>query len=161
MDRDEDLPLDPDVEVDDTRTPRPRPVHLRPACIGMVFAGGTLGTLARHLLSLVIPAWGGMPVPTFVINVTGAFLLGWLLRALTHRGPDHGARRAVRLFAGTGFLGGYTTYSAFALDVDGLIASSDVGAAVLYGLATVVVGAAAGFGGLALGFMLPRRRGAA
>ena len=80
---------------------------------------------------------------------------------LTHRGPDHGARRAVRLFAGTGFLGGYTTYSAFALDVDGLIASSDVGAAVLYGLATVVVGAAAGFGGLALGFMLPRRRGAA
>ncbi len=158
MDRDEDLPLDPDVEVDDTRTSRPRPVHLRPAYLALVFAGGTLGTLARYLLSLVIPAWGGMPVPTFVINVTGAFLLGWLLRSLSHHGPDHGARRSLRLVLGTGFLGGYTTYSAFAVDVDGLIASADLGAAAVYGLATVVVGAAASFAGIALGFSLPRRR---
>ncbi|HET8926886.1 MAG TPA: CrcB family protein [Microbacterium sp.] len=156
MDRDEDLPLDPDV--DDTRTPRPRPAHLHPGALGLVFVGGTLGTLARYLLSLVIPAWGGMPVPTFVINVTGAFLLGWLLRALSHHGPDHGARRSLRLALGTGFLGGYTTYSAFAVDVDGLIASADIGAALLYGLATVVVGAAASFAGIALGFALPRRR---
>ena len=155
---DEDLPLDPDVEVDDTRA---RPVHLRLSHIALVFVGGTLGTLARHLLAVVIPAWGGMPVPTFVINVTGAFLLGWLLRALSHHGPDNGTRRALRLLLGTGFLGGYTTYSAFAVDVDGLIASADIGAAVLYGLATVIVGAAASFGGLALGFAFPRRRGAA
>jgi CrcB protein len=151
VDRDEDLPLDPDVEVDDTITPRPRPVHLHPGYLGLVFAGGTLGTLVRYLLSLVIPAWGGMPVPTFVINVTGAFLLGWLLRALSHHGPDHGARRSLRLALGTGFLGGYTTYSAFAVDVDGLIASGDTAAAMLYGLATVVVGAAASVAGIALG----------
>lgn len=155
----DDLPLDPDVEVDDTRTRRPRPVHLRPGYIALVFAGGALGTLARHLLSLVIPEWGGMPVPTLVVNVTGAFLLGWLLSALSHRapdaaaghGPDHGARRALRLLLGTGFLGGYTTYSAFAVDVDGLIASADLGGAALYGLATVVLGAAATLCGIALG----------
>lgn len=151
MNSDDDLPLDPDVEVDDTRTPRPRPAHLRPGHVALVFAGGAAGTVVRNLLSLVIPLWGGMPVAGFVVNVTGAFLLGWLLSALSHRGPDHGARRSVRLLLGTGFLGGYTTYSAFAVDVDGLIASGDIAAAMLYGLATVVVGAAASVAGIALG----------
>jgi fluoride exporter len=154
-----DLPLDPDVEVDDTVTAAPRAVHLRPAFIALVFTGGALGTLTRYAVSLVIPAWNGLPVPTFAINATGAFLLGLLLVSLTHRGPDHGARRAARLFLGTGFLGGYTTYSAFAVDTDGLIASADVAGAALYGLATVLVGAAATFGGMTIGFFVPRRRG--
>lgn len=155
--RDDDLPLDPDVEVDDTATPAPLPVHLRPAYLALVFAGGALGTLSRYLLALVIPAWGGMPLATFLVNVTGAFLLGWLLVALTHRGPDHGARRTLRLLLGTGFLGGYTTYSAFAVDADGLISSTDPGLGLVYALATVVVGGLATFGGIALGFSFPRR----
>lgn len=157
MDQD-GLPVDPDVEADETAAGEPRPVHLRAGNIALVFAGGVLGTLARYLLSLVIPAWNGLPVPTFAINVTGAFLLGLLLVSLTHAGPDRGVRRALRLFLGTGFLGGYTTYSAFAVDADGLIASADLGAAALYGLATVLVGAAATFGGVALGFFVPYRR---
>ncbi|MFT4220584.1 MAG: CrcB family protein [Microbacterium sp.] len=154
---DQSLPLDPDIDVDDTITPPPRPVHVRVDCLALVFVGGTLGTLTRYLLSLAIPSWGGLPVATFVINVSGAFLLGWLLESLTRRGPDHGLRRALRLLLGTGFLGGYTTYSAFAVDADGLIASADVAGAALYALATVVVGAAATFGGIALGLFLPRR----
>lgn len=162
MDQD-DLPLDPDIEVDETARGAPRPVHLRAGYVGLVFLGGALGTAVRYALSLVIPGWNGLPVPTFAINVSGAFLLGLLLVALSHHGPDHGVRRALRLFVGTGFLGGYTTYSAFALDADGLIASADVGAAALYAVATVVVGAVATFGGIALGFFVPlfaRRPGA-
>ena len=158
MDQDE-LPVDPDVEVDNHGRGRPSPARMEWAGIGLVFAGGALGTLSRYLLSLVIPAWNGLPVPTFVINVTGAFLLGFLLVALTHSGPDRGARRSLRLFLGTGFLGGYTTYSAFAVDADGLIASADLGGAALYAAATVIVGATASFGGMALGFFAPLHRG--
>ncbi|MFT4228676.1 MAG: CrcB family protein [Microbacterium sp.] len=127
------------------------------AFVALVFAGGTAGTLARYLLSLAIPAWNGLPVATFAINVSGAFLLGWLLESLSRRGDD-GARRALRLLLGTGVLGGYTTYSAFAVDADGLIASADVAGATLYALATVIVGAAATVGGIAVGSAVPRRR---
>lgn len=156
---DDRLPLDPDVDVEETARGAARPVHLHAEYVGLVFVGGMAGTLTRYLLSLVIPAWNGLPVPTFAINVTGAFLLGLLLVMLTHHGPDHGARRTLRLLLGTGFLGGYTTYSAFAVDADGLIASADLTGAVLYALATVLIGAAATFGGVALGFFLPLRRG--
>lgn len=115
-----------------------------------------MGTLARYLVTMAIPAWNGLPLPTFVVNVTGAFLLGALLVALARRGPDTGWRRAVRLFAGTGLLGGFTTYSAFALDTDGLIAAADPGGAMLYAFATVVLGAVATAAGMAVGTLVRR-----
>ncbi len=152
------LPIDSDIEVDDTRTRTPRPVHLRWRYIGLVFAGGAIGTAVRYLLSLSIPAWNGLPVATFGINVTGAFLLGWLLETLSRGGPDEGRRRAIRLFAGTGIMGGYTTYSSFAVDTDGLIATAHLGDSILYALATVLVGAAASVGGIALGAAIHRAR---
>jgi fluoride exporter len=158
---DEDgLPLDPDIEVDESATGAPRAVHLRLDVVAMVFVGGALGTLCRYLVTLVIPEWNGVPIATLVINVVGAFILGLLLVSLTHHGPDHGGRRAARLFIGTGILGGFTTYSAFAVDADGLIAATQVVPGVLYALATIILGAAASFGGIALGFfhpLIPRR----
>ena len=63
--------------------------------------------------------------------VAGAFLLGWLLEALSRGGPDEGRRRAIRLFVGTGIMGGYTTYSSFAVDTDGLIATAHLGDSIL------------------------------
>lgn len=128
--------------------------------IGVVFVGGMLGTAARYGLSLVVPPWGGLPLGTFVINVVGAFALGWLVEVLGRGGDDSGRRRTLRLFAGTGLLGGFTTYSAIAVDTNGLLVASQIGAGVLYGVATVIVGAAASIAGIAVGALLSGRRSA-
>jgi fluoride exporter len=152
------LPLDPDLEADETPGRAPRPVHLSWPAIGLVVLGGAIGTFARYALSLAVPTWNGIPLATFLINVTGAFLLGLLLEALVRGGPDRGRRRGIRLFAGTGILGGYTTYSAFAVDADGLLLASQFAAGALYALATVLVGAAASVAGIALGAAAHRAR---
>lgn len=140
-------------------TPRPPvPVHLHWRSVLLVFVGGALGTTVRYLISSVVPSAYGLPVATFGINVVGAFVLGWLLEALALRGPDEGRRRAVRLFVGTGILGGFTTYSAFAVDTDGLIVAQNVGGSILYAVATIAVGALASLAGIAVGAALGRRR---
>lgn len=127
-----------------------RPLHLRWQAIALVIAGGAVGTLIRYVLLLVLPEWGGMPWPVFLINLAGAFILGWLLEALARRGPDAGRRRVVRLFAGTGMLGGFTTYSTFAVGTDGLLLTDAPWVGIAYAVATVLVGAAASIAGIVL-----------
>ncbi|MFI8632733.1 fluoride efflux transporter FluC [Microbacterium sp. NPDC077663] len=127
-----------------------RPVHLSPASIALVLVGGTVGTAAREALSLAIPPLGGIPVAIFAINVVGAFFLGVLLEALANRGPDVGRRRTLRLLLGTGFAGGFTTYSALAVDTGLLLTGGDALGGILYGLGTVAVGALATVGGITL-----------
>ena len=75
----------------------------------IVFVCGALGTALRAWIE---QAWSTQtwPAATFAINLTGAFALGFLIGALSVRGPDQGARRRVRLGVGTGLLGGYTTF---------------------------------------------------
>lgn len=159
------LPVDSDVEVA-VSAGRSRPVHLRPAYIAVVFAGGTVGTAAREALSLALPTGAdGIPYVIFGINVVGAFLLGILLDALVRRGADDGRRRLLRLLLGTGVMGGFTTYSALATDAARLIGDGAAGAGVLYGLATVLVGAIATWAGIAVAAAThrpsrERRRGA-
>lgn len=127
------------------------PVHLRPAFVAVVAVGGAVGTAAREGLALAIPDAGGFPVAIFGINVVGAFVLGLLLEALTRSGPDVGGRRLVRLLAGTGFCGGFTTYSSLATATAVLLADGSSGTAVLYAAATVLVGGLATWAGIALG----------
>ncbi|WP_371740714.1 CrcB family protein, partial [Frigoribacterium sp. CFBP 13712] len=92
-------------------------MHLRWRFIGLVALGGTIGTGLREALALSFPAApGSIPVTILLINVVGAFALGLLLESLMRRGPDAGRRRDLRLFIGTGVLGGFTTYSALAVD---------------------------------------------
>lgn len=144
------LPIDPDRDVDDVAAAgEPPPVHLRPAYLLLVFVGGTVGTAAREAVSLAWPPVNGVPYAIFGVNVIGAFLLGVLLEALVRRGPDHGRRRRLRLLLGTGVMGGFTTYSAFATDTAALLGSGSVGAGIGYGLATVIVGAVATWAGIA------------
>jgi CrcB protein len=109
----------------------------------VVILGGIPGALARYWLGGVVPAPGGWPLPTLVINLSGAFALGILLEALARRGPDRGGLRVLRLLLGTGFMGAFTTYSTFAVDADRLFAAGRIAEALGYLAATVLGGAAA------------------
>ena len=117
----------------------------------VVFAGGVLGTAVRAALESALPAQpGGWPWTTFAINVSGSFLLGLLLETLSRRGPDAGLRRYLRLGLGTGVMGGYTTYSTFAVEAVRLLGLG--GGAVFvglgYALGSVLLGLAAAFAGM-------------
>lgn len=128
-----------------------RPVHLRARSVGLVFAGGAVGTGVRALVSAAVPPADGVPVPVLAVNVVGAFALGLLLATLQRGGPDVGRRRDLRLLLGTGVLGGFTTYSALAADTAGLVDQGRVGVALLYAGATLVLGLAAALAGLRCG----------
>ena len=142
------LPYDPDVEVDEDSLGSPLPVHLTPSAIGLVFAGGSLGVLARAGLDHAFPAGSGFPVATFAINLVGAFALAVLIETLALRGDDVGHRRALRLILGTGVLGGFTTYSALAVETDALLRSGQTVTALTYAAGTVALGLVASLAGI-------------
>lgn len=147
-----DLPIDSDpADISDTdpdgqtlgQARVHRPVHLHPGFVLVVIGGGVFGALARYGLSAVLPSPGGWPLPTLIINLAGALLLGALLEALVRRGPDTGRLRFIRLLTGTGFMGAFTTYSTLALETNTLLGSGRTTDAVLYIAATVIGGAVA------------------
>src|SRR5207249_11957345 len=82
--------------------------------IGCVGLGGFLGANARYWLGGWIQArWGtGFPWSTFVINITGSFILGLFMTLTTERFAPRNAP-ALRLLVAIGFVGAYTTFSAF------------------------------------------------
>ncbi len=133
-----------------------RPVHLRWDAVGLVALGGAAGTAARVAITLTLPSAGTFPFATFAINILGAFLLGMLLEVLVRRGPDTGRLRGIRLLAGTGFLGGFTTYSALATDT-AMLTGGDTGTALAYSLGTLLVGGAATWVGIVAGTRLAMR----
>jgi len=116
-----------------------------------------VGVAGREGLSLAVPDVGGVPVVVPVVNVVGAFLLGYLYEALTRSGAGPATASRLKLLLGTGFCGGFTTYSSLATDTAVLLdqARWDLGA--VYALGTVLVGAAATVGGIALGARLHPR----
>lgn len=102
-----------------------------------------LGALSRWALGVALPAPGGWPLPTLLINLAGALALGALLESLARRGPDVGARRLVRLTVGTGFLGAFTTYSTLAVDAAHLLTGGRTADGVWYLALSLLAGAAA------------------
>lgn len=135
-----------------------RAAHLRWRYLGLVAAGGTVGTALREGLLLAAPDREAFPLTTFAINLAGAFALGLLLEVLARTGPDGGRLRGIRLLVGTGVLGGFTTYSALATATAVLGVTGFAGWAVAYALGTVVVGAAMSVLGILLGSLIGRRR---
>ncbi|WP_307859424.1 CrcB family protein [Cellulomonas sp. zg-ZUI22] len=130
-----------------------------PGAVALVAAGGSVGVLVRAALAQAVPAApGGWPWTTWAVNVVGSLLLGVLLGVL-QRGPDAGRRRAVRLGVGTGVLGGFTTYSTFAVEAQTLVAGGHV-VGVAYALVSVVAGVAAAAAGLVLTGRRTRSAGA-
>lgn len=121
----------------------------------LIFLGGGLGSLARWLTGLlVLRLWGGgIPAGTLAVNLIGCFAMGFLARVLPM--PEAGGQ-AARFLLMTGFLGGYTTFSAFALDANGLWLRGEIGASLIY-LALSVCGSLAALGfGLWLGMAATR-----
>lgn len=117
--------------------------------LGLVFVGGVCGTWVRAELSNRFPvAADAWPWTTFWINVSGAFVLGVLLGLLARLGDDSGWRRRVRLGLGTGVLGGYTTYSTFAVEVVERQRDSLLLLSTGYALASLVCGVLAAAIGL-------------
>ena len=138
--------------TDDTASPILRPPFQQPRLIIYVLVGGMLGTAGREGIALALPSYGGIPWSILVVNVVGAFLLGFLLTALGSRTPETPTRRDLRLFGGTGVLGGFTTYSTLATDTARLI--TDPGLAIGYALGSVALGLAAAAAGVAVGAAL-------
>ncbi len=134
-----------------------RPHHTDPVLVASVAAGGALGSLARYGLSHAVHPRGGVPLGTLTENLVGAFLLGLLLQWLLSRGHETHRRRWLRLTLGTGVLGGFTTYSAFALELRGLLADGRFGVAAGYALVSVVGGVLACLGGVMLAGAAARR----
>jgi fluoride exporter len=149
-----ELPVDPDADA-----LRPRPLHWRPTALLWVFCGGVLGTALRFAGEILLPFEGaGWPRATFMINLAGAFILGALLEGLARSGGDTGWRQRVRLFAGTGFCGAFTTYSTLALEVSLLGNRGHIAVAVGYGLGSVVAGVVAAWLGIVSAAEVHRRR---
>src|SRR3954467_2881276 len=82
----------------------------------IVFIGGGLGAALRHGINLGSARWlgAGFPYGTFIVNVTGSLIMGLVAGYFAFKGD---ASQHWRLFLTTGLLGGYTTFSAFSLDM--------------------------------------------
>ena len=135
-----------------TATPRrPRAAHRHPGLLALIFVGGALGTAVRAALEGASPAHpAGIPWVTLGVNVAGSLLLGLLLEVLARPGPDTGWRRGARLTLGTGVLGGFTTYSTFAVESVQRLSPDAYVVGLAYTVGSLVLGvaaAAAGYGG--------------
>lgn len=100
----------------------------------LVALGGTIGTAVRLGMALSIPDAGGFPVATLAVNFIGALLIGIL--AVRLPGDSD-----MRVFLGAGILGGFTTYSAFAVGAVQLWSQSPL-LAGLYAILTLTLGVA-------------------
>lgn len=114
----------------------------------VVFVGGGLGAALRHGVNRASLAWFGpsFPYGTLFVNVVGGLLIGMLAELFLVKG---GGSQAFRLFLTTGFLGGFTTFSAFSLDAALMWQRSDYTALAGYVVSSVVLSIAALFVGMA------------
>jgi CrcB protein len=113
----------------------------------IVFVGGGLGAAARYGANMGVArmAASTFPLHTLAVNITGCFIMGALTEWMALR---FNTSNEMRLFLTTGILGGYTTFSAFALDFAVLVQRRDIAAAGLYAAASVLLSILACFVGL-------------
>lgn len=128
-------PIDPDIDL---RFPSQRRelTQSHGVVLAVIALGGGLGALARYGLAELVPTPPGhFPWSTFSTNVAGCFLIGVLMVLITEVWSAHPLTRP---FLGVGFLGGFTTFSTYAIETRGLLQPGIVGVAVGYLAGTAV-----------------------
>ncbi|MCU1683223.1 MAG: CrcB-like protein [Amycolatopsis sp.] len=124
-------PIDSDVDL---RIPAQRQEH--GAVLVVIAIGGGLGALARYGLAQALPTRPGLfPWGTFVTNVLGCFLIGVLMVLIAEVWSAHPLARP---FFGVGILGGFTTFSTYAVETRGLLQPGTVGLAFVYLAGTLI-----------------------
>jgi CrcB protein len=117
-----------------------------------VAIGGAFGATARYLINIspLANLFEKFPFPTFFINITGSFLIGFLLVLLTDKFTTNGNLRLAVL---VGFLGAFTTFSTFELEIFDLVRERYFAIAFLYFSLSVLVG----FAGILAGVWLAKK----
>jgi CrcB protein len=114
----------------------------------VVALGGAIGSVARYATGVLLaPATTTFPWATLVVNVLGAFLIGWFARLFSAPDADH----VVRLALTTGFCGGFTTFSTLSAETVTLLQQGKAGRAAAYIALSLALGLAATFAGLSAG----------
>ncbi|MEW1890002.1 MULTISPECIES: fluoride efflux transporter CrcB [unclassified Streptomyces] len=100
------------------------------AVVAVVALGGATGACARYGAGLLWPtAAGGFPWTTLVVNVVGCAVIGVFMVVISEVWAAH---RLVRPFFGTGVLGGFTTFSTYAVDIEQLVSKDRAGTGLVY-----------------------------
>ncbi|MFM9905844.1 MAG: fluoride efflux transporter CrcB [Pyrinomonadaceae bacterium] len=115
-----------------------------------VAVGGAVGAVARYLISIspLAGVFEKFPLPTFFINVTGSFLIGFLMIVLADKVV---VNENLRMAVIVGFLGAFTTFSTFEAEIFGLMREKQLVIAFLYMAMSVLIGFAGVVAGVALG----------
>lgn len=115
-----------------------------------VLLGGGIGSVIRYVITFAVTQrlGPGFPWWTFLVNVTGCFVIGIVAEVTQTR--SFGAAPLLRIFLMTGVLGGYTTFSTFSLDTLTLIGDRVQMLAAAYAAGSVVLGVGAAFAGVTL-----------
>ncbi|MFE3742048.1 fluoride efflux transporter CrcB [Streptomyces sp. NPDC059134] len=139
-------PTDPDAEATATAAERAAPARhsgrpaprssrtplrrLIPPAVAVVALGGAIGASARYGAALLWPtAPGAFPWTTLTVNAVGCAVIGVFMVVITDLWAAH---PLVRPFFGTGVLGGFTTFSTYAVDIQRLVADGRAGPAMAY-----------------------------
>ncbi|MFI7586788.1 fluoride efflux transporter FluC [Spongisporangium articulatum] len=112
----------------------------------LVALGGAAGSVARFLVDTALRRRWSVPWPTLAINASASLLLG-LLAGLAAAGHLGGSALAV---AGTGFCGGYSTFSTAAFELYRLLETGERGTALRYGVASLLLPVLAATAGMSL-----------
>jgi CrcB protein len=151
------IPIDPDLSPSDpgepvvghSRLPHRQYRRVQPDVLAVISVGGMLGAAARFKLAEALPTKPGhFPWATLWTNLSGSFLLGFLLIVLLERFPP---TRYVRPFIATGIFGAFTTMSTYTVETALLMKDDHAATAVLYGVSSIAAGIFLAYAGIATG----------
>jgi CrcB protein len=113
-----------------------------------VVAGGILGTLVRYAVGEIVHPGGGWPWATFVVNLVGASLLGYITGRFLRHPRAHPLWRPL---VGVGVLGSFTTFGTFTVELSRLLAGGRIVVALGYATASICLGMVAAVGMVRVG----------